>query len=245
MDSPTDRLIAFINRWYAVSYSDADGSPEADIRRTEDRLGVRFPTQLFDFYRAFGDRAGRDNQVDIGAWIPGLDVLGPQHIVSGRLVFAVEDGAGYTFVVNVEDPDATDPPVLFSGYMHESGGFRPVGASLSAFLEVLAVVQTVQGAVWELGGPFGALRTGLFSGRAFSQSPGEIPLPGPEESREFARMFRVDLHDDRVLCRDFLWTQYALVMATKGDAERAVVKRVSDTGAAWEVASSDPNRDRT
>lgn len=209
-----ERLIA---RWYARAPGDGDGETPADIAAAERRLGIRFPAILAEFYRRFGARCRRENEVDVGFWVPPLDALGPQHLDDGLFYCLIEDHAGMRFGVEL-GPD--DPRVLFGGHLPESvdldeqpiPGGTEAADSLSRMLVDLAHVQTLAGLLECAGdrGPFGPVRQGLFT-----DWTGLAP-PDPTEGGPF---FRWWTNGEVVIARDFMYLE-RWVLAESADAAR-------------------------
>jgi hypothetical protein len=104
----------FIRRFAAVwatPLRDDDGCPDAELDESERRLGLRLPVAVREVYRLLGRRRDLTSNQDT--------LLAPHQLKvedGHRLVYRVENQACAFWAVDLAEPAAADPPVVWREY---------------------------------------------------------------------------------------------------------------------------------
>lgn len=103
---------AFINHWYSP-FSEYAGVSEAELIRAEERLGIKLPKALREFYLLLGRRKDITSNQNC--------LLKPDQLLidNDLLIFYVENQAVVRWGVRLPDMGLDDPPVMLDDYLGE------------------------------------------------------------------------------------------------------------------------------
>ena len=114
-----------------------DGVPEAEIAAAEDRLGLRLPTLLREFYALAGKREDINHSFEHLVPVEELET-------KGRMLVFYEENQDVTFWAVKSDDTAADPAV-FRAFNEENLDWEPDSEHLSEFLVAMLALQGVNG----------------------------------------------------------------------------------------------------
>lgn len=209
-------FIEWFAREWLTPLRKGDGCTAAEVAAAEDRLGLRLPASVADFYRLLGWRRDLTSNQDT------LITMNSLAVADGALVYRIEAQACASRGVRVADLGLADPPTVFrEGY----GGEAPWRPFLGSFS--LAAVELVLGEA-VLGGAGGrvdnrgleeadiARLEGLYERLSFPDYPAWWQPEVPEAVRWFSGP-DVLLREDS---RTWLWvlTRNAAALARVRDA---------------------------
>lgn len=135
----------------------SDGCEEAEIVAAEERLGLRLPTSLRNFYLAWGKRKDVTQRIH--------PLLSPDELIfrDNALLFWAENQAVVLWGVLCERLEEADPPVMIAINLDEGLEWTPSHAQLSGFLDDMTYQTALSG---------GAIYTGYSVER--TQTPRQI-----------------------------------------------------------------------